>query len=57
MSLKKLPDDELWNNKQKQCRHPEHEPPSMRVYEPGTYEYTCPHCGKKTVFTVPGIYL
>lgn len=39
------------------CRHPEHKPPSMRVFELGTYEHTCPACGQKTVFTVRGAYL
>lgn len=34
------------------CLHPEHGPPSMRVFDPGVYEHTCPACGKKTVFTV-----
>ena len=34
------------------CRHPEHRPPGMRVFEPGTYEHICPACGKKTVFVV-----
>lgn len=35
------------------CTSPEHNPPMHRYYEPGTYEYTCPVCGKKIVFTVP----
>lgn len=38
------------------CRHPEHEPPSMVVLEPGVYEYECPGCGAKTIFTVPAVY-
>lgn len=37
------------------CTHPEHDPPKHMVYEPGTYEYICPACGKKTVFEVPAI--
>ncbi len=40
----------------KPCFHPEHNPPMHIVLQPGTYEYTCPACGKKVVFTVPGIY-
>jgi hypothetical protein len=24
----------------------------MRVFEPGTYEHTCPKCGKVTIFVV-----
>lgn len=34
------------------CRHPEHSPPSMQVFEPGIYEHTCPGCGAKTIFNV-----
>lgn len=34
------------------CRHPDHKPAGMRVYEPGTYEHTCPACGARHVFTV-----
>lgn len=37
------------------CRHPEHLPPTMMVWEPGVYEHTCPSCGKVTRFTVPQI--
>ena len=37
------------------CMHPEHEPPMFIVLEPGVYEHTCPGCGRKVVFTVPGI--
>lgn len=36
------------------CRHPEHNPPGHRVYQPGQYEYTCPGCGKTITFTVNG---
>lgn len=37
----------------RRCRHPSHNPPGMRVFEPGVYEHTCPHCGQKQVFVVP----
>lgn len=37
------------------CRHPEHNPPSMIVLPPGVYEYTCPACGHKTIFTIQAI--
>lgn len=37
----------------KVCLDPEHNPPTNIVLEPGTYKYTCPSCGKVTVFTVP----
>jgi hypothetical protein len=39
------------------CISPEHNPPSHMVYEPGTYEYTCPACGKTIVFTVPSMMM
>ena len=35
------------------CSHPEHDPPSHIVLEPGTYKHTCPSCGEEVVFTVP----
>lgn len=35
------------------CLDREHEPASMKYREAGTYEHTCPSCGKKTVFEVP----
>ena len=35
------------------CRHPEHEPPTLIVLAPGTYEYICPGCGAEVIFTVP----
>lgn len=38
------------------CFDPDHNPPSHRVYQPGTYEHTCRRCGKKTVFKVRGTY-
>ena len=34
------------------CRHPEHDPPNMMVYQPGVYEHVCPACGRKQTFTV-----
>ena len=37
----------------KPCLSSEHQPPSHMVLSPGKYEYTCPACGEKTVFTVP----
>ena len=48
--LRKIKDAE------KPCLSPQHEPPNMIVLEPGTYEYTCPSCGKQYVFTVPYIW-
>lgn len=51
MPLKKLDDDKTWSHKI--CRSPEHNPPSMMVYPPGRYEWTCPVCGASTFFSVP----
>lgn len=39
------------------CQHPEHNPPSMIVLEPGIYEYTCPSCGAIGIFQVPLVTL
>ena len=39
------------------CRCPGHNPPGMMVWEPGTYEHTCPDCGQKQIFTVHGFYM
>jgi len=39
----------------KPCMSLEHNIPNMMVFTPGTYEHTCPSCGKKTIFTVPQI--
>jgi hypothetical protein len=36
------------------CIHPEHNPPSNIVLQPGIYEYTCPGCGHTVKFTVNG---
>ncbi len=41
--------------KSETCRHPEHNPLGMMVFEPGVYEHTCPSCGKKVQFVVRGI--
>ena len=37
------------------CVHPEHNPPTHIVLQPGVYEYTCPGCGRVVRFTVNGI--
>lgn len=49
MSIKKIKDAP------RPCLHPEHKPPKHMVFQPGTYEHTCPGCGQKTTFTVPVI--
>ncbi len=38
------------------CLSPTHNPPSMIVLSPGTYEHTCPSCGHVTTFVVNGTY-
>lgn len=38
------------------CSHPEHNPPSHRVFFPGTYEHQCPGCGATHVFVVSPVY-
>ena len=50
MSIKKIAEAP------KICTHPEHKPPSHMVFEPGTYEHTCPACGEQTIFTVPLVW-
>ncbi len=39
-------------DKQRICKHPEHNPPGHIVLPPGVYEHTCPACGIRIVFTV-----
>ena len=51
----KMPTKKISDEK-RLCSHPEHHPPSHMVYEPGTYEHTCPSCGQKITFVVHGTY-
>jgi len=39
------------------CTDPEHNPPSMMVFQPGVYEHECPRCGRKIEFTVRSKYM
>lgn len=48
--------DDAWEQPQ-QCKDPDHFPPRMMVFKPGTYEHTCPTCDHITVFTIPEKYL
>ena len=48
MTLRKIGDDV----KPRNCVHPEHNPPTMILREPGTYEHTCPGCGEACVLVV-----
>ena len=50
MSLRKIADEP------KPCRHPQHDPPTMIVLDPGTYEHTCPGCGRRKIFRVRGVH-
>lgn len=47
-----MPTRKIADPPKKSCTHPEHRPPSMRHFSPGTWEHTCPACGQATRFTV-----
>lgn len=34
------------------CKDPNHNPPSMQVFEPGIWEHTCPTCNHKQKFII-----
>lgn len=34
------------------CRHPDHNPPTLQLFENGVYEHECPGCHHKQRFTV-----
>lgn len=55
MPLRKIEDEPDNWERVHPCIHPEHDPPINLVLQPGKYEYTCPACGKKTVFVVQPI--
>jgi len=51
-------DTRNWHKRFRPCQHPEHNPPSMMVYQPGEYEHECPGCSYITSFSVyPSYYL
>lgn len=51
MPTRKLPKE--WSKfAAEYCRDPEHDPPSMQVFENGVYEHECPSCGAKSLFSV-----
>jgi hypothetical protein len=52
MSFKKISERNSWTNKQ--CRHPEHNPPGHICLDPGIYEWTCPSCGRTQIVRVDG---
>lgn len=37
----------------KRCLHQSHDPPTMIVLQPGSYEHKCPSCGHVTIVRVP----
>lgn len=37
------------------CQDPGHDPPKMRVFEPGSYEHECPRCKNIQFFFVPKV--
>lgn len=55
MPTRKVSDDK-WPDEEV-CQHPDHNPPAMRVFEPGTYEHQCSGCKRKFTFTVGAVRL
>ena len=49
MPTRKIPETDRWPLP---CVHPEHNPPSLQVFEPGLYEHICPACGARQMFRV-----
>lgn len=51
MTIRKIPD---WTDALKGdfCRSKEHDPPTMIVLPPGTYEHECSECHQKTTFII-----
>lgn len=50
MSLRKIRDlPKAWTYP---CHHPEHNPPTMIVLQPGVYEHICPRCGASQTFVI-----
>ena len=39
------------------CLHPEHNPPTNIVLDPGVYEHECPSCGHSQIVTIGRITL
>lgn len=59
MPTRRLPDDpnDPWVKlRGLPCRDPDHNPPTMMVYEPGLYEHTCRACGQVQRFGVQRTY-
>lgn len=47
-----MPLEKLANGPQPPCRHPEHNPPTHVVLEPGLYQWKCPECSHAVQFRV-----
>lgn len=53
MPTRKLPDSETRKIESVfYCRHPDHNIPSMQVFDPGDHEHECPACHKIQRFHV-----
>lgn len=37
------------------CQDPDHNPPTMQVFDPGLHEHECPRCHRKLKFRVAPI--
>lgn len=53
--LRKLPEVNRFEPIVDLCNSPNHNPPMNMVYEPGSYEWTCPQCHKVEFFIVTKI--
>ena len=57
MPLKKIENEPWPGFRRRECRHPDHDPPTMIVLPTGTYEHICPGCEATSTFTVRGTYM
>jgi hypothetical protein len=48
-------EQKTWVN-ERPCMHPEHNPPSHIVLQPGLHVWVCPGCGQETSIAVPQYY-
>lgn len=55
MPTRKVKDIDGWDAKI--CRDPDHNPPTMMVYQPGVYEHECPSCHRTFTFVVRSNHL
>lgn len=52
MPTRKINSDFNCFKQERPCVDLEHDPPNMRVFEPGEWEHKCPSCGNIQIFTV-----